>query len=533
MRSLPASRFWILISAEEPFRGHDAVALEAGSAPSIAVSVLAWDALLIYNSVSSRWKEASCSAKREIPETPFDGTSRGGELMASAFYVGEWLVEADQNRIARGGERIRLDPKWIELLTYLAEHPDEILSKEAILTNVWGGLFVSDEVLTTAVYELRKALGDDAREPRYIKTISRRGYRLIAAVEKTTADGDHHGELNPYRGFSPYLERDAPFFFGREEEVEDVWRKLPRCRLLAIAGPAGAGKTSLLRAGVIPASPPRWGILVLELSHPPLSALARALGVESGGVESGGEPDAVVDAVSRWRQSHSEAVLVLDQFERLFVEGDEETRRRFVELISRVVRETDVHVLLSIRDGFLMHCHRYRGLRAVFRELTPVTPLDSEGLKRALVESARKCGYRFEDEPLIEEILAEGIRGGSGRVSAIAAELWKQRDPMGRCLTRQAYRAASDRVPTAPDLEGRSEKKPPPRTAYPRRPFARWALVAASLAVAFVAGREATLVMDSGHAPASPVHHRLTFRRGLVWRARFAPDGESVFYSAT
>lgn len=453
--------------------------------------------------------------------------------MANPFYVGDWLVEAEQNRIARGGERVRLDPKWIELLTYLAEHPDQVLPKEAILASVWDGLVVSDEVLTTAVYELRKALGDDAREPRYIKTISRKGYRLIAAVEKTTVDGDHHSQLNPYRGASPYLERDAPFFFGREEEVEDIWKKIPRRRLLAIAGPPGAGKTSLLRAGVIPASPPRWGILFMELGHPPLRTLARALGVESGGIDDL-EPETVVDAFSRWRPSHSEAVVVLDQFERLFVEGGEETRHRFVELISRVARESDLHVLLSVQDRFLTQCYRYRGLRPVFEELTPLTPLDSAGLKRALVEPARKCGYRFEDESLIEEILAEGIRGGSGRVSAIAAELWNQRDQKGRFLTRQAYRAAVCRVPAAPGPEDRSAKEPlPPTAARQRRPFARWVLVAASLALAFAAGREVAVVMESGHTSASPVHHRLTFRRGLVWRARFAPNGESVFYSAT
>jgi len=244
-------------------------------------------------------------------------------------------------------------------------------------------------------------------------------------------------------------------------------------------------------------------------------------------------PDAVLDALSRWRQSHSEAVVVLDQFERLFVESNEEIRRRFVELIARIAREPDLHVLLSVQDGFLMQCQRYRGLRPLFDELTPLAPLDSEGLERALVESARKCGYRFEDEPLIEEIVAEGIRGGSGRVSAIAAEIWKERDPIGRCLTRQAYRAAADRVPAAPDLERRGVTAPSlPAVLSRRRSFARWALVAASLAVAFMVGREAAVVTDSVPAQAA-VHRRLTFRRGIVWRARFAPNGESVFYSAT
>jgi DNA-binding winged helix-turn-helix (wHTH) protein len=95
--------------------------------------------------------------------------------MQGRFYLGEWLVEPEQSRLVRGSEAAKLDPKAVQVLSFLAEHPNEVLTKEQIIDSVWDGAFVSDEVLTTAIWGLRKALGDDAKEPHYIQTIPRRG----------------------------------------------------------------------------------------------------------------------------------------------------------------------------------------------------------------------------------------------------------------------------------------------------------------------------------------------------------------------
>ena len=77
----------------------------------------------------------------------------------------------------QGSESTRLDAKAVAVLSFLAQHPNDVVTKEQIISAVWEGAFVSDEVLTTAIWSLRKTLGDDAKEPRYIKTIPRQGYR--------------------------------------------------------------------------------------------------------------------------------------------------------------------------------------------------------------------------------------------------------------------------------------------------------------------------------------------------------------------
>lgn len=104
---------------------------------------------------------------------------------AAALRVGEWVVAPELNQISRTGERVRLEPKAIELLIFLAQRAGDVVSREELLGTLWPGVVVGDNALTQVVTKLRKALGDTARRPTYIEAISKRGYRLIAAVEQS------------------------------------------------------------------------------------------------------------------------------------------------------------------------------------------------------------------------------------------------------------------------------------------------------------------------------------------------------------
>jgi len=107
--------------------------------------------------------------------------------MRDRLRIGDWRVEPDLGKLSRGEEQIQLEPKVMDLLAYLAGHPGELLSKERLIQAVWPDTFVTDEVLSNAIWQLRKALGDDSKHPRYIETLPRRGYRLIAPVESEGA----------------------------------------------------------------------------------------------------------------------------------------------------------------------------------------------------------------------------------------------------------------------------------------------------------------------------------------------------------
>jgi TolB-like protein/DNA-binding winged helix-turn-helix (wHTH) protein len=98
------------------------------------------------------------------------------------FRVGPWLVAPSLNAVSRNGTAVRIEPKQMEVLLCLAQHPGEPLSKEKLLRSVWPDTFVSDDVLTRSIFELRRVFEDDARESRFIQTIPKRGYRLVAPV---------------------------------------------------------------------------------------------------------------------------------------------------------------------------------------------------------------------------------------------------------------------------------------------------------------------------------------------------------------
>ncbi|MBI4914973.1 MAG: winged helix-turn-helix domain-containing protein [Acidobacteria bacterium] len=99
-----------------------------------------------------------------------------------AFRLGEWLVVPSQNLVALAGVPTHLRPKVMDVLVVLAASGGEVVANEAILEAVWGKRFLARSALSGAVCELRKVLGDDTQQPRYIETVAKRGYRLVAPV---------------------------------------------------------------------------------------------------------------------------------------------------------------------------------------------------------------------------------------------------------------------------------------------------------------------------------------------------------------
>jgi len=101
---------------------------------------------------------------------------------STSFLLGDWLVEPGNGRIRCGGADLKLEPKVMEVLVYLAQHPGTVVSHETLEVEVWSGMIVGYGSVPATIIKLRKALGDNSRKPRYIETVSKRGYRLIAPV---------------------------------------------------------------------------------------------------------------------------------------------------------------------------------------------------------------------------------------------------------------------------------------------------------------------------------------------------------------
>jgi serine/threonine-protein kinase len=103
------------------------------------------------------------------------------------FFVADWRVRPALGQLERGDLVVEVEARSMAVLACLAHHAPNVVSKQRLMREVWGESFVSDEVLSHAIWELRKAFGDDARKPVYIQTIARKGYRLLAEVSYRVA----------------------------------------------------------------------------------------------------------------------------------------------------------------------------------------------------------------------------------------------------------------------------------------------------------------------------------------------------------
>jgi transcriptional activator of cad operon len=101
---------------------------------------------------------------------------------AIALRIGAWCVNPTSGQISRAGEIVRMEARTMRLLLCLAERAGEVVSIDDLLDQVWSGVIVTPDSVYQAVASLRRQLGDDAKEPAYIATVPRLGYRMVAAV---------------------------------------------------------------------------------------------------------------------------------------------------------------------------------------------------------------------------------------------------------------------------------------------------------------------------------------------------------------
>ena len=105
--------------------------------------------------------------------------------LKKAFLIGDWRVDPGAGLIVRDAVVIRLEPKAMAVLQVLAQADGETVSRQAIMDTVWPNQDLTDDVLTSAISTLRRALGDDSKKSRFIQTLPKRGYRIVAPIRTT------------------------------------------------------------------------------------------------------------------------------------------------------------------------------------------------------------------------------------------------------------------------------------------------------------------------------------------------------------
>lgn len=179
------------------------------------------------------------------------------------FFFGVWQVNPESNSLQQGADIKQIEPKAMQVLQLLCQHPGEVLSPDTIVEQCWGHTVVGDNPLHKIITQLRKTLGDRASNPTFIETIRKRGYRTLAEVHYPLVEQAEHIQANTWQGGSPFPglrafdAKDAEVFYGRSEQISTLLKRMSNqvqfgrafCLLL---GPSGSGKSSLLNAGVVP-----------------------------------------------------------------------------------------------------------------------------------------------------------------------------------------------------------------------------------------------------------------------------------------
>lgn len=98
------------------------------------------------------------------------------------FLFSDQVLDVDRRELKRGSELIALEPQVFDLLVYLVQNRDHVVSKDDLIASVWGGRIVSDSTLTSRINAARKAVGDSGEQQRLIRTVARKGIRFVGEV---------------------------------------------------------------------------------------------------------------------------------------------------------------------------------------------------------------------------------------------------------------------------------------------------------------------------------------------------------------
>jgi len=261
-------------------------------------------------------------------------------------------------------------------------------------------------------------------------------------------------DIVPYPGLRNFDEQHVQLFFGRDRNVAELLRLATTNNFIAIVGPSGSGKSSLVMAGLIPKlrqTNPGWRVSILSLYSRPLEALASATSaligtdVKAFEAELASNPRALLSVVEELgiRQSGSRWVLVIDQFEQLLtLSSSSDERDVFLRVISQLSEVVDngLLIIIILRADFFGEALRDRRLSVLLTQnnVYAVANMSREELREAIEKPARAAGLAFEPG-LVDAILDDvgDEPNGLPLLQVVLSALWQRR--RAGFLTLESY----------------------------------------------------------------------------------------------
>lgn len=318
------------------------------------------------------------------------------------------------------------------------------------------------DAIPQPVFDVLKVATAKVAENRYQDAISfAQAFATALASNVISVTPEPIVEINPYKGLRAFEEADSSDFFGRENLVDDLLQKLDedhrRSNFLALVGPSGSGKSSVVKAGLIPSlregalpNSQDWFILDMTPSDKPIESLATVLlsiainppdNIERTLRE---KSDGLVQAIRTILTPQQKIFLYIDQFEEVFTNlHDHKTQEHFLALLQTAVEELNEQFILviTLRADFYDRPLLVEGFADLIRTRTAViVPLNSDELRATIVEPAARVGLNI-DQDLLATIVAD-VQNEPGALPLLQyalTEIFEQRD--GNTFTLAAYQA--------------------------------------------------------------------------------------------
>ena len=298
--------------------------------------------------------------------------------------------------------------------------------------------FVEKELTTSGQEAIHAGRGQS------IPIISYRSPTIAPTIDETC----------PYQGLKPFDRDTAKFFFGRDRIVRQLLEKLEQSSFVPVIGASGSGKSSIVRAGLIPELE-KSGWHILNIIQPGVEPIAKLKAILEQFFRDQGQLSVFTSLHSRMKTEglrpfvehfpgYSKVLLVIDQFEEVFtICASEQERSRFIECLTQMAEPPSrLSIVTTMRADFLEPCLSYRSLAQLIQDWKILAlPMDEQELESVIVEPAKRQGYQLSEGLL--DLILEDVRQEKNCLPLLQfalTELWEHRDQRNHTLTLAYYR---------------------------------------------------------------------------------------------
>jgi len=310
-------------------------------------------------------------------------------------------IDIKNRQISCDGNRLSLTAKYFDVLVYFMQNNNRLITKDELCLNIWGDSYVTDTALSQCIKDIRKALVDDPKNPRFLKTVPKHGFIFLKEPEIISNEKNTQPVTNkkiskrPYKFLDYFTEQDTDIFFGREQEIQTICSKIMNHRSFLIYGRSGVGKSSITHAGLIPELKKQGHVaLVIRSFSDPIKEIDEYLNNLNMKV---------------LYNSDKNLICFLDQFEDFFLIAKSDIKKIFIDKIQSMLLNKNINFkpVFVIREDLLAEMNIFKHiLPEIFFHEHRLQKLNIQQSTKAIFEPAKLMNLKIEPV-LVEKIIKD------------------------------------------------------------------------------------------------------------------------------